>query len=95
LKSRNGKQVSERHRLSHIRAKNESHLLSMPLRKVLVGRNEETMYTGTLIDDLMETVERSEKRTMLARSQEENLAYFYALAQSELSRIEPDLLGVA
>lgn len=53
------------------------------------------MYTGTLIEDLLKTVERSEKRTLQARSQEEKLAHFYALSQSELTQLEPALAGVA
>jgi hypothetical protein len=53
------------------------------------------MYTGTLIDDLMKTVERTEKRALQARSHEEKLAYFYTQAQSELAQYEPNLLGAA
>jgi len=53
------------------------------------------MYTGTLIDDLMETVERSEKRSWETRSQEEKLAHFYSVSQFELARFEPSLAGVA
>ena len=53
------------------------------------------MYTGTLIEDLMRTVERVEKRSLQARSQDEKLAHFYTLAQSELAQYEPQLLGVA
>jgi len=51
------------------------------------------MYTGTLIDDLMKTVERSEEQSLRARSHEEKLAYFYSMTQSE--PIEPQLRGVA
>jgi len=58
-----------------------------------VGRKEEMMYTGTLIDDLMKTVEHNEKRSLQARSQEEKLTYFYSMTQSE--QIEPQLRGVA
>jgi hypothetical protein len=53
------------------------------------------MYTGTLINELMATVERTEKRTTQARSQEEKLAYFYNVAQSELTEFESSLAGVA
>ena len=53
------------------------------------------MYTGTLIEDLVETVERNERRSMQAGSQEEKLAHFYTLAQSELAQLESQLLGVA
>ena len=53
------------------------------------------MYTGTLIDDLMETVEHTEKRSLDVRSQEEKLAHFYAVAQLELRQFETMLAGVA
>jgi hypothetical protein len=53
------------------------------------------MYTGTVIEDLMETVERAEKRSLKARSQEEELARFYAVSQFELAELEPSLAGVA
>lgn len=53
------------------------------------------MYTGTLIDELMATVERTEKRALHVRSQEEKLAYFYSVAQSELTQYESQLAGVA
>ena len=62
----------------------------------VVGRKgEKTMYTGTLIDELMKAVERSEKRSLQAQLQEEKLTYFYSIAQSELVRVESQLLGVA
>jgi len=53
------------------------------------------MYTGTLIDELMKAVERSEKRSLQAQAQEEKLTYFYSIAQSELVQVESQLLGVA
>jgi len=53
------------------------------------------MHSGTLIDQLMATVERTEKRVMQASSQEEKLAYFYTVAQSELAQFESNLAGVA
>jgi hypothetical protein len=53
------------------------------------------MYTGTLIDELMASVDRTEKRTVDVRSQEEKLAYFYDMAQSELGQYESKLAGVA
>jgi len=53
------------------------------------------MYTGTLIDQLMKAVERSEKRSLQSQSEEEKLAYFYSVAQSELLQVESQLLGVA
>ena len=42
------------------------------------------MYTGTLIDDLIATVERAETSVRLDPQQESRLAYWYALAQNEL-----------
>jgi hypothetical protein len=65
------------------------------------------MYTGTLIDQLIATVERTEARTEVrtecrtdmrlldASSQEEKLAYWYAVAQQEVAQFESSLAGVA
>jgi len=53
------------------------------------------MYTGTLIDDLMNAVERAEKRVLAERSQEEKLEYWYAVSRHELARFESSLAGVA
>jgi hypothetical protein len=57
------------------------------------------MYTGTLIDELIATVERtqarSRERLQDERSQEEKLAYWYAVAQQEVAHLESDLAGVA
>ncbi|HYA22579.1 MAG TPA: hypothetical protein VEF05_00370 [Terriglobales bacterium] len=53
------------------------------------------MYTGTLIDDLVEAVERTEKRSIEARSQQEKLTHFYAVSQIELTHFESMLAGVA
>jgi hypothetical protein len=53
------------------------------------------MYTGTLIDELMATVEHTQKHAVHVRSQEEKLAYFYNVAQSELAQYESTLAGVA
>jgi hypothetical protein len=53
------------------------------------------MYTGTLIDELMEAVERSEQRSLTARSEDEKLAHFYAVSQFELAEFESSLAGVA
>jgi hypothetical protein len=61
------------------------------------------MYTGTLIDQLIATVERTQSRTevrtdmrlLSARSQEEKLAYWYAVAQQEVAQFESSLAGVA
>ena len=58
-----------------------------------------TTYTGTLIDELIATVERSEAhadmRLQDTRSQEEKLAYWYAVAQQEVAQFESSLAGVA
>jgi hypothetical protein len=60
------------------------------------------MYTGTLIDELIATVERTEARTSSRwlrlldnRSQEEKLAYWYAVAQQEVANADSNLAGVA
>lgn len=60
------------------------------------------MYTGTLIDELIATVERTEARvdTRSLRllndcSQEEKLAYWYAVAQREVAQLDSSLAGVA
>jgi hypothetical protein len=60
------------------------------------------MYTGTLIDELMATVERTEARSSSRslclldnRSQEEKLAYWYAVAQQEIAHPDSSLAGVA
>ena len=61
----------------------------------MVGRKEETMYTGTLIDELMAAVERNERRSLQAHPQEEALASFYGAAQPELIGFESELVGAA
>ncbi len=58
------------------------------------------MYTGTLIDQLISTVERTEARADARlqaddRSQEEKLAYWYAIAQLEVAQLDSSLAGVA
>ena len=57
------------------------------------------MYTGTLIDELIATVEQTQTRVQRhlpdTRSQEERLAYWYAVAQQEVAQIESSLAGVA
>jgi len=53
------------------------------------------MYTGTMIEDLMKAVESTEKRSLQARSPEQKLEYFYAVAQCELTRFESALAGAA
>jgi hypothetical protein len=60
------------------------------------------MYTGTLIDELIATVERTESRVdnrslrlLDSRSQEEKLAYWYGVAQQEVAQLDSSLAGVA
>jgi len=50
------------------------------------------MYTGTLIDDLIATVERAETSPRL-RPEQETKAYWYELAPIELANYQ--LAGVA
>jgi len=52
------------------------------------------MYTGTLIDDLIKTVEHAEKCSERLLSSEEKLAHFYRMAQFELAHFESRLAGV-
>ena len=51
------------------------------------------MYTGTLIDDLIATVERAE--SSLDSEQESKLAYWYGIAQNEFANAGYELAGVA
>lgn len=51
------------------------------------------MYKGTLIDDLMATVERAEQHVQQEDSME--LDRWYAVAPGELGQAEPNLIGVA
>jgi hypothetical protein len=55
------------------------------------------MYNGTLIDDLIATVERAETSFRLEPEQESKLAYWYGIAQSELANLNTthQLAGVA
>jgi hypothetical protein len=60
------------------------------------------MYTGTLIDELIATVERTESRVdnrslrlLDRRSQEERLACWYGVAQQEVAQLNSSLAGVA
>ncbi len=52
------------------------------------------MYTGTLIDDLISTVEQVRVRRD-ERVLEEKLEYWYVVAQRELAQFESDFAGVA
>ena len=53
------------------------------------------MYKGTLIDDLMATVERAETSLRLDPEQESKLAYWYCVAQTEIANSGYELAGVA
>jgi hypothetical protein len=53
------------------------------------------MYSGTFIDELIKTVERSERRSLQASTPEEKLAHFYAVAQNEITHYETMLVGAA
>jgi hypothetical protein len=55
---------------------------------------EEKMYTGTLIDDLISTVENTTVRVE-DQDREEKLAHWYAVAQIELAEFESNFAGVA
>ena len=52
------------------------------------------MYTGTLIDELMATVERAEQHASREADSAE-LDRWYAVAPHELTQAEPSLIGVA
>jgi uncharacterized protein YccT (UPF0319 family) len=54
------------------------------------------MYTGTLINDLINTVERAEDNLhQQAHAEEEQLHYWYAVAQNEMAQFESSHAGVA
>lgn len=53
------------------------------------------MYKGTLIDDLIATVQRAETSQRLDREQESKIAYWYAVAQCELANLNYELVGAA
>ena len=46
------------------------------------------MYKGRLIDELIATVEHAEASFRLDQEQESKLAYWYAVAQRELSNLD-------
>lgn len=60
----------------------------------MVGPEEMKMYTGTLIDDLISTVENISIR-IDDQLREAKLAYWYATAEREWSNFESSLAGVA
>ena len=53
------------------------------------------MYKGTLIDELISTVERAETSFRLDPEQESKLSYWYAVAQSELAGLDTQNLNLA
>ena len=54
------------------------------------------MYTGTLINDLMNAVESTEKRIPRnMQSQDDRLAYWYAVAQREIAHMDLTFSEVA
>lgn len=55
------------------------------------------MYTGNLINDLMATVERAETSVRTQPEPEFQLAYWYAVAQTNMANLEAgrQLAGVA
>jgi hypothetical protein len=60
----------------------------------VVGLEEKKMYTGTLINDLISTVERTQTRAD-ERVRKEKLSFWYLLAECEMATLETDLVGVA
>jgi hypothetical protein len=72
----------------------------MPSRKAVWVKTEKkwrlAMYTGTLIEDLIATVEQANEQAYTQlNSRDEKLAYCYTPAPHKLSQREPNLLGVA
>jgi hypothetical protein len=53
------------------------------------------MYSGTFIDDLINTVERTERLVATKTSQPEEMEYWHAVSQNELVQFESSLAGVA
>ncbi len=53
------------------------------------------MYKGSLIDELIATVERAETSLRLDPEQESKLAYWYTVAQNEIANLNLELAGVA
>jgi hypothetical protein len=53
------------------------------------------MYSGTLIDDLIKTVERTERPVPAEMSQTEEMEHWHAISQNELAQFESSLAGVA
>ena len=53
------------------------------------------MYSGTLIDDLIKTVERTERLSTIETSQPQEMEYWHAVSQNELAQFQSSLAGVA
>ena len=53
------------------------------------------MYSGTMIDDLIKTVERTQRLATTKPSQPEEMEYWHAISQNELVQFESSLAGVA
>jgi len=53
------------------------------------------MYSGTLIDDLIKTVERTERLATTEISQLEQMECWHAVSQNQLVQFETSLAGVA
>jgi hypothetical protein len=53
------------------------------------------MYSGTLIDDLIKAVERTEGHAVTERSLPEKVEYWHAVSQNQLVQFESSLAGVA
>ena len=53
------------------------------------------MYSGTLIDDLIKTVERTERLATTEMSQPGEMEYWQAISQNELAQFQSSLAGVA
>ena len=77
--------------------RNFKHLLNdaAPEKVLWVGKEDLPMFMGTVIDELIATVERAEERTHVEQSliEDERLTYFYTLSQQEMAQFE--LAGVA
>ncbi len=57
---------------------------------------EATMYSGSLIDELITTVERAEESALEETYiHDERVAYWYSVAQQELAQFDSGLAGVA
>jgi hypothetical protein len=60
-----------------------------------IRNRRKRMYTGTLIDDLMATVERAEEQTDARDERAVKVAYWHEATMMEMKVTEHDLLGVA